>query len=220
MIARLRLELKNQRIVYFVPATITLILIPLVIWARYTSISGEDIKEYLTRLYTIDTTQMFVPLFSVWWPIFVMKEYLNSPGNEVLFAYRFGWDTLLMRCLALWLWYGIHWSLVCIAASFLIKHLIWLWIMVMLQSFMLIALAYFLAMLAKNTFLPLLLAVLYCLACLLFQVPLSIFSLEIHLEEPAERLAEMTPALHALPVGAVLFAAGGWLESRLWKKGK
>ena len=64
------------------------------------------------------------------------------------------------------------------------------------------------------------LAVLYCLACLLFQVPLSVFNLGIHLEEPAERLAEITPALNAFPVGLLLFAAGGWLEGRLWKKGR
>lgn len=221
MIARLRLELKNQRIVYFAPVAVVLILVPLVVWSYYNSIGGDpETQIFLGRLHLIRIGQMFVPLMAGWWPIFVMKEYLNAPGNEVLFAYRFGWDTLMMRCLALWLWYGLHWTLVCAGLSLILGGIFPVWSMVMLQSFMLIAVAYCLAMLSKNTFLPLMLVVLYCLACLLFKIPMSIFNLDARFEDPQELFAEMLPALRSVPVGLIFLAIGGFLEKRLWKKGR
>ena len=217
MIERLKLEAKNQRWLYFVPVAVVMVLIPWMCLSEYFSPANG---ELLARLSLIRNAQTYIPLFAIWWPIFVFKEYLNSPGNELMFAYRFGWDNLLMRMLALWGWYSLHWTVVCIGFGFILETLWQIWLMVLLQSFMMAALAYALAMLSKNTFLPLILSMLYALACLLFNLPFSVFNTSAKLDEVEQIFSEMLPALAALPVGVLLAGIGWVLEKRLWKKGQ
>lgn len=212
MIARLRLEVKSQRMFYFVPVIMVWILTPLVCYSYYLS-TGCDPQT--TRYFAVRTVQQFVPLFAVWWPVFVLKEYLNAPGNELLFVYRFGWDTLLMRMAALWIWYGLHWTVLYLFLAWLIPGIGLLYLLVLAQSFFLIALAYGVAMLTRNTFLPLVLTVLYSLACILFEMPASIFVLNSGLFA----WAEILPAAVILPLGAAIALGAYQLEKRLWKNG-
>ena len=216
MIERLKLEVKNQRWLYFVPVAVVMVLIP---WLCLSEYFSPTHGELLGRLSLIRNAQNYIPLFAVWWPIFVLKEYLNAPGNELLFAYRFGWDNLLMRMITLWGWYSLHWTVVCVGFGFILESLWQIWLMVLLQSFMMAALAYCLAMRSKNTFLPLLISMLYALACLLFKLPLSVFSPDAMLDDSMTMFSEMLPALIALPVGVLLSGIGLVLEKRLWKKG-
>lgn len=212
MIARLRLELKSQRLLYAVPVVVIWILVPLVVYSNYLASDGD---LFITRLFAINSAQQFIPLFAVWWPVFVMKEYLNAPGNELLYVYRFGWDTLLSRMLALWIWYGLHWSVICGVMALFMQRLLVLYLLVWAQCFFLIAVAYGVAMVSRNTFLPLIVTVLYCLGCILFQLPVSIFSLEA----PLEAGVELWPAAVMLASGGVFLAAGYSLEKRLLKDG-
>ena len=217
MIERLKLELKNQRWLYFVPVAVVMVLIP---WLCLSEYFGDSrYRELLTRLSLIRNAQTYVPLFAIWWSIFVLKEYLNTPGNELLFAYRLGRDTLLMRMIALWGWYSLHWTVVCVGFGFILEELWQIWLMVLCQSFMMAALAYCLAMLSKNTFLPLLISMLYALACLLFKLPCSVFSPDAMLDDSMTMFSEILPALIALPVGVLLSGIGWILEKRLWKMG-
>lgn len=212
MIARLKLELKNQRFLYWVPFVVVCILVPLMNYAYTLNAHGSQI---VTRAWLIRLDQQYIPMFSIWWPIFIMKEYLNSPGNELLYVYRFGKDTLLTRMLALWGWYMAHWTVLCIVYCFLVYQVAMLYLLVAAQCFFLIALCYALAMLVRNTLLPLMGVVLYCLACLLFGMPLSIFLMDFRLE----KWSEMLPAIVMVGAGVVLLAIGYQLEKRLFKDG-
>lgn len=85
---RLYLELKNLRFYYYVPPVILFILVPLTVLA--TIKSGGDFPE--CRL----IAQLFIPSFAAWWPLFILKEYLNSAGKELLFVHKSGRDSLLI----------------------------------------------------------------------------------------------------------------------------
>ena len=95
------------------------------------------------------------------------------------------------------------------------QRLLVLYLLVWAQCFFLIAVAYGVAMVSRNTFLPLIVTVLYCLGCILFQLPVSIFSLEA----PLEAGVELWPAAVMLASGGVFLAAGYSLEKRLLKDG-
>ena len=125
------------------------------------------------------------------------------------------WDTLLMRMAALWIWYGLHWTVLYLFLAWLIPGIGLLYLLVLAQSFFLIALAYGVAMLTRNPFLPLVLTVLYSLACILFEMPASIFVLNSGLFA----WAEILPAAVILPLGAAIALGAYQLEKRLWKNG-
>lgn len=212
MIGRLRLEIKSQRGLYWVPVVIILLVVPLVDYSLYLGVN-RDME--LTRIHILRAAQQFVPVCAVWWPSFVMREYINAPGNELLFVYRFGKDTILNRMLVLWGWHGLHW---CLPAAFyfaLFPQMAALFVLVLSQSFFLIALCYALSMLLRNTLIPLMGLVVYTLLCVIFNFPFSIFSMASPLTEPAEAL----PAALMLLVGGVLLAVGYSLERRLLKDG-
>ena len=64
MIARLRLELKSQRLLYAVPIVVIWILVPLVVYSNYLASDGD---LFITRLFAINSAQQFIPLFAVWY---------------------------------------------------------------------------------------------------------------------------------------------------------
>ena len=72
---RLMLELKNLRFYFFIPY-ITMILAALGVLA---TLKGSNFKDLAACANII---QIFVSGFAVWWPIFILKEYLHSPGKE------------------------------------------------------------------------------------------------------------------------------------------
>lgn len=77
-----RLSLKNAGAVRFVPLVLFNVLYPLLLCSMHFNGTEPDMIEvYLLRM-----SQMMFPFFSVWDVIFVLREYNESEGNEVLFV--------------------------------------------------------------------------------------------------------------------------------------
>ncbi len=79
---KLRFFLKSMGSLRFVPPVIfdiLLLVLPLKTYFNYGS--GEKLEQHLLLL-----TQFFMPLFSVWWVVFTLREYLESDGNELFFT--------------------------------------------------------------------------------------------------------------------------------------
>lgn len=79
---RLYFYLKSMGKLRFVPLIVFDVLL-LVLPAAYYYNNGasDDLQLHLLQL-----TQFFMPLFSVWWAVFALREHLESDGNELLYA--------------------------------------------------------------------------------------------------------------------------------------
>lgn len=76
-------QLKGLRFLFFVPFVLIYVVIPLICVPKYFSVGiGEELYRTI-----LEFTQMLIPVMSVWWLIFVFREYIESEGNEILFLY-------------------------------------------------------------------------------------------------------------------------------------
>lgn len=206
------LEVKNLKIYYFMPVTIVFGLVPLIVIAEIVVNGGIDVRS-LAKMY--EACQIYIPWFAVCWPVFIMKEYLNSPGKELLFVYRFGYDNLVNRMLILWGWYSVHIMIMSILMAFLFHEVILFFLFICAQSLLMIAAAYLMAMLSRNTFIPMIVTFGYCLVFwMIIRVPQ--FSMFVYDPKPFNS-AFIHKALWLILIAALLFGFGYLLEKRLFK---
>ncbi|MBT9147807.1 MAG: hypothetical protein DDT32_01573 [Syntrophomonadaceae bacterium] len=204
---RLYLELKNQRFYYFAPPVILFILLPLAVLASVKA--GGRIAECATF------SQWFIPSFAAWWPLFILKEYLNSPGKELLFVYKSGRDSLFFRMIGLWAFYVLHVVILFIYFASLFEFVWFLFIAIIIQSMFMIALGYFLSLLFQNTFIPLIINFAYSsiFNLALFHSPLiSIFKIS-----PFSNAESLNKFIAVAIIACILFYGGYQLEKRLYK---
>jgi len=204
---RLYFELKNQRIYYFVPPAILFILLPLTVLAAIKS--GAGFSEFAT------ISQLLIPGFAPWWPLFILKEYLNSPGKELLFVHKFSnKDSLFFRMIILWALFVLHVAIVFFYFSFLFDFVWFLFTAVVIQSLFMTALAYFLSLLFQNTFVPLIINFAYIsiFILVLFYSPLSIF-----INYPLYNAGSLGKSIVVTSIAFTLFYGGYQMEKRLFK---
>ena len=77
------LHFKSIGILFYIPLLIVNVLIPVIAYLRY---QKSGISELL---YTdiLQYTQWLVPFFSIWWILFVLREYIEADGNELLYVH-------------------------------------------------------------------------------------------------------------------------------------
>jgi len=203
---RLYLEIKNLRFYYSIPLVVLFILIPLTALATLKK-AGDPFPSFVT------ICQLYIPCFASWWPLFVLKDYLNSPGKELLFVYKQSQDSLLGKMVILWSLYVLHILLLFLVATFLYEFVWFLFIAVIIQSLFLTALAYFLAILLQNTFVPLITIFSYSLIFMLAggYSPLNIFV------EGLRDVSSLDKFVFVLVAAFIFLYAGLQMEKRLYK---
>jgi hypothetical protein len=208
---RLYLELKNQRFCFFVPPVILFILVPLTVLATIKNGGGGGGSNF-PECGTI--SQLFIPSFAAWWPLFILKEYLNSPGKELLFVHKLSRDSLFLKMIILWAFYVLHVVILFIYFTSLFDFVWFLFIAIIIQSMFMIALGYFLSLLFQNTFIPLIVNFAYSSIFMLavLDSPLSIF--EIGSFSNASSLNKSTVVVI---IAFILFYGGYQMEKRLYK---
>lgn len=207
---RLYLELKNQRFYYFLPPVILFILVPLTVLATIKAGGGGGGSNF-PECATI--SQLFIPGFAAWWPLFILKEYLNSPGKELLFVHKFGRDSLFFKMIILWAFFVLHVLIVFIYFTFLFDFVWFLFIAIIIQSIFMIALGYFLSLLFQNTFIPLIINFAYSsiFMLVLFYSPLSIFELGSF-----SNAGNLSKSPVVAIIAFILFYGGYQIEKRLY----
>lgn len=205
---RLYLELKNQRFYFFVPPAVLFILVPLTVLATIKSGGGNNFPECGT------ISQLFIPAFAAWWPLFMLKEYLNSPGKELLFVHKSGRDSLFSRMMILWAFFVLHVVIVFIYFASLFDFVWFLFIAIIIQSMFMIALGYFLSLLFQNTFVPLIINFAYSsiFMLVLFYSPLSIFEIGSF-----NNASSLSKSIVVAIIAFILFYGGYQIEKRLYK---
>lgn len=203
---RLMLELKNLRFYFLIPY-LTMILAAFGVLAI--------LKNSIDLSACADIIQIFVAGFAVWWPIFILKEYLHSPGKELLFVYKSAQDSLIVKMLLLWGLYALHVVVLFIYFSTLFQPVIYLLIATVIQCLFLIAFAYVLALLLQNTFIPLLFnfAYVFTFSMVVYSdSPISIFT-----RGAPDNPSILSTSVVVLALAAILFRVGYQIEKRLYK---
>lgn len=206
------LELKNIKLYYIIPVIATCVLVPLIVVAEIVVNGCIDVRS-LVKMY--EACQMYIPWFGVWWPVFIMKSYLNSPGKELLFIYRFKYDNLAARMILLWLWYCVHISILFLIMYFLFHQVMIFFLLVTSQSLLLICAAYLIAMISRNTFIPLIMTFGYCLVFwMIIRTPvLNIFVFDLQPDNPAF----VFKAIWLTSIAVLFLGLGHLIERRLYK---
>lgn len=204
---RLILELKNLRFYFLIPY-LTMILAALGVLATLKNSSVEDLSACAIVI------QILVSGFAIWWPVLILKEYLHSPGKELLFVYKSAQDNLIIKMLLLWGLYALHVVVLFIYFSTLFQPVIYLLIATIIQCLFLIALAYVLALMLQNTFIPLLFnfSYVFTMSMVWFDSPISIFTKG----NPGNHGILNTSVL-VLILAGILFRVGYQMEKRLYK---
>ena len=84
-ITSVHLHLKSIRFLAFVPFIAVNIIYPLLVYNAYLAF-GIDSPLFLSAI--ISNACAVFPFFSVWSVIFVLREYAESDGNELLYAIK------------------------------------------------------------------------------------------------------------------------------------
>ena len=208
LMRRLYLELKNQRFYYFVPPVVLFILVPLTVLATIKSGGGSNFPECGT------ISQLFIPSFAAWWPFFILKEYLNSPGKELLFVHKLSKDSLFLKMFILWAFYLLHVVMVFIYFTSIFDFVWFLFIAIITQSMFMIALGYFLSLLFQNIFIPLIVNFAYSSIFMLavLDSPLSIFEMGTF-----ANAGSLNKSIVVVIIAFMLFYGGYQMEKRLYK---
>nr|MDD6336031.1 hypothetical protein [bacterium] len=144
-----------------------------------------------------------------------MKQYINAPGSELLFVYLKGKNSLYARMLCLWSLDVLMALPVMVAYAAWLHVSLWYDVLIFVDMALIIGFIYGLSMLCANTFLPLMLSVLYLGACVVFAGFPSIF-----VQGPDYSLFGNVIHFIVLIVLAALFIwVGLYREKRYMKKG-
>lgn len=208
LMRRLYLELKNQRLYFFVPPFVLFALVPLSVLA-----GPQGTDPSFSQCVTL--SQLFIPSFAAWWPLFVLKECHSSPVRELLVVHRSSRGELLSRMIALWALYVLLAAVVFVYFASLFGFVWYLFAAVAAQCMFMIALGYSLSLLLQNTFIPLIVNFAYSSIFMLavLDSPLNIFTIGTF----SDAGSLVKPATVAA-VAIVLLLAGYQAERRLYRR--
>lgn len=208
---RIRLELKSLRGFYWLPVGVLFVLLPLFA-VSYIPSSGLDGAYYLT----VETTQWLHTLVAPWWSILLMKPFFHSDGKELLLLYNERWDNLFLRTLCASCWYLVHILILMIFFAIVFsKNVLPFFAVVAAQTLFINGLCYLVTVFCRNTFIPILLTVCYCIVfgLMILESDLSVFLMNgTYLLQPAMKVQKI---LTALISGGVFFAVGVHMEHNL-----
>lgn len=94
------IQLKTMGKLFYIPLICLFVVLPVIYILSY---HAEGVDGIATS--TIIIGQILVPLFSAWWVLMVLREYVESDGNEILFVY--GQKSQAVSVVLLWLFYVI-----------------------------------------------------------------------------------------------------------------
>ncbi len=149
--------LKNLKLFYFIPIIVTLVYMPFISVYFYYSVDGQT-EIYFKMMF--EQFQLFLPLFSVWWVIFVLKEFMESEGNELLYLYNKPLY-LLRIILLLFTLYVLHTSAFLFVFHLVFGEHLFVVLQIAVSCFTMCALAYFISFALRSTGVALLFSIAY-----------------------------------------------------------
>lgn len=139
-------------IVPFIALNVVLVAVNLMSYVRYGSgyRLEEDIRKY---------AMVFMPMFSNWWSIFTLREYIEADGNEILFiqSNKIKYSDILI----LFLLYLLNVSVFLLTYTLLYPQLKLMSIWMIITCWFIFSLTYFLVFFSKSITVTLMCSILY-----------------------------------------------------------
>lgn len=159
------IDLKNIRLHVWVPVIAALILVPLTVWGFY-QISGntEDITEASSLI------QMYLPFLSIWWIVFVFRQYADGSGRELLHMHC---KSQVGECLFFQALFFLITAVPYVLFSFFYKNMAYEYLRIAVQSFALSSLAYCILFLFRSATASILVSLLYVVGSWFVKVDFS-----------------------------------------------
>ncbi len=175
-IKRLFYHFKCLGFSFFVPLIIVNIVIPTLNILVF--LKSGITEELYTNI--LQYTQWLLPFFSVWWVLFVLREYIEPQGNELLYVCKN--KCKLTDSIYIFITYIMNIFLLYFAYFLLFSNMRYEFIKILSVCIFYFGLTYFFCFLTKSITLTLMLTILYTLCSIIFSSRLTFplyYSLEI-----------------------------------------
>lgn len=141
------LSLKNLKGYYFVPIFVLYIIIPIVNIGMI-NMSGNINSAYIL---IFREAERFIPIMSIWWIVFVFKEYIATDGNEILYCIEESGKVKLYYIALIFIWYIFHVGILFLIYGIFWDNIFFEFTKITIQSFFFSSLVYMLIYTFKST---------------------------------------------------------------------
>ncbi len=207
---RLIYHLKSIGLLFFIPLVIIDILIPILNIMEYSKYGiGEELYIHILQY-----SQWFFPFFSVWWVLFVLREYIESDGNELLYVHA---DRCKLKdILCLFILYIINITILYFIYDALFPDMKYEFLKILSVCIFYLGITYFFTYLTKSITITLLILILFTLANITYGSNIMIFPLYYTLDKITVSLY-INSYLPLMLTGLILLFVGVVLNKR-WLK--
>ena len=207
---RLIYHLKSIGLLFFIPLVIIDILIPILNIMEYSKYGiGEELYIHILQY-----SQWFFPFFSVWWVLFVLREYIESDGNELLYVHA---DRCKLKdILCLFILYIFNITILFSIYTVLFPNMIYEFFKILSVCIFYLGITYFFTYLSKSITITLLILILLTLANITFGNNKMVFPFYYTLDSITISLF-INSYLPLILIGFLLLFAGTILNKR-WLK--
>lgn len=151
------LHLKSIGVLAFIPLIVINVILPLLTYLVYRQYGKSSRLEISIQEYS----QWLLPLACVWWPMFVMKEYIEGDGKELLYI-----NKPCNKLLDLFLLFAVstlNVSLIFLGYTFLIPYMKYEYLRIVVICFLYFSMVYAIGFTTNSSALTVLSVVLYTL---------------------------------------------------------
>ena len=194
-IERFFLQIKEMKFMFFIPMIVYYVFFPLCVFAYMQNPIGN--VDTITVL--SDISYSLVPIISVWWVFLFLREIVEGEGREVLILG--GGVSQIMG-----IFYGLH-SICMIPVFFVLDDsdgsVMSLYLQMLVVSFFMYGLVYFLCVVLENIVIPILLTMIYSIYATTTSEELSLLQFE-----KMNNVDWMSGAIPFLLLGIILWIVG------------
>lgn len=203
-------HLKSIGLLFFVPLVIIDILIPTLNIMEYSKYGiGEELYIHILQY-----SQWFFPFFSAWWVLFVLREYIESDGNELLYVHA---DRCKLKdILCLFILYIFNITILYSMYNVLFSDMKYEFLKILSVCIFYLGITYFFTYLTKSITITLLILIFFTLANITFGSNIMIFPFYYTLERVTVALY-INSCLPLMLIGLALLFVGTVLNKR-WLK--
>lgn len=207
--------IKSLRWMALAPLFILFLLFPLLVWSEIKLNSFSQ-----GNLYQIgDFAQILLPVASIFWPIFVFRQYVEGNARELIFCYR---KSHLFELFVYGLAYIVLMAVPFIVLSCYYQNVWWEYLRVLIQSVFFLSFSYAAIFLMRSTALSLLLSLLLEIVFILMRDYISsqwsLFSFDCLAKDDVFFLSEqeiMDKYIILLTLSLLFLLVGSWRARKI-----
>ena len=150
-------DFKNLKGYYMIPLLVLYIFIP-ILNVGMVNMSGSVGNAYSL---VFRETEKYLPIMSVWWTIFIFREYIEGDGNEILYCIGQMGKIKAPKIIFIFIWYIIHVGILFLVYSIFWDNILLEYIKTVIQCFFFSSVMYMLIYTLKSTTISFMILLIY-----------------------------------------------------------